>query len=585
MKNQPPSLFSSSSLQAQPRFEPKVDVLLVDDRAENLVALEAVLEGLGQNLVKVQSGEAALKYLLQNDVAVILLDVQMPGMDGFETARLIRQRERSQHIPIIFLTAFNEGDDLRSLGYTLGAVDFLYKPINSIVLTSKVSVFVELFKKNLEVQQQAAQLIAKNAEIVRAQAARQQAEEANRLKDEFLAIVSHEVRTPLNSILGWSQLLLKREFDEATTRRALETIARNAQAQAELIEDILDISRLMRGKVELTIQPVDPASLIHSAIESISPQAEAKSIQLSIHLDSTVSEVPADPARFRQIIWNLLTNAIKFTPEGGQVEIRLSLVTGHSSFVTDDLSAAARPRTSDQGLLTDYVQITVRDTGIGIAPEILPHIFDRFWQADSSATRAHGGLGLGLAIVRQLVELHCGKIYAHSDGHHQGSTFTVQIPISPISYSAGVTDSSPENATVGVGQELVSLKRVQVLVIEDHADNREFIQRVLEEAGASVMTTCCAQDAIAALDHTQPDVIVSDIAMPGEDGYQLMRHIRASRSNDIPAIALTAYVRPEDHREALKAGFHTHLSKPVNPQELIGVIAQLIKEQELNRAC
>lgn len=557
MKNQPPSLFSMSNLRPQPKLEPKVDVLLVDDRAENLIALEAVLEGLGQNLVKVQSGEAALKYLLNNDVAVILLDVQMPGMDGFETARMIRLRERSQHIPIIFLTAFNEGDDLRSLGYTLGAVDFLYKPINSTVLTSKVSVFIELFKKNLEVQYQAAQLIAKNAEIVHAQAARQQAEEANRLKDEFLAIVSHEVRTPLNSILGWSQLLLKREFDAATTRRALETIARNAQAQAELIEDILDISRLMRGKVELALQSIDLTALIHSAIESISPQAEAKSIQLSMHLDSTLPEIPADPARLRQIVWNLLTNAIKFTPEGGQVEVQVGWISREDK----------------------CVQITVRDTGVGIAPDVLPHIFDHFWQADSSATRSHGGLGLGLAIVRQLVELHHGKIQAHSDGHQQGATFTVQFPTAVTWHSEPDMPELLEDHPVGnAEQKPISLKHIQVLVIEDHTDSREIVQRVLEEAGASVITTCCAQEAIAMLDHIQPDVIVSDIAMPGEDGYQLLRQIRASKAKEIPAIALTAYVRPEDRQEALEAGFQTHLSKPVNTQELIGAIAQLAKQ-------
>lgn len=575
MKKQPPSLFSTSSnLWPQPQPEPKVDVLLVDDRIENLIALEAVLESLGQNLVKVQSGEAALKYLLENDVAVILLDVQMPGMDGFETARLIRLRERSQHIPIIFLTAFNEGDDLQSLGYTLGAVDYLYKPINSTILTSKVSVFIELFKKNLEVQQQAAQLIAKNAEIMRAQAARQQAEEANRLKDEFLAIVSHEVRTPLNSILGWSQLLLKREFDAATTRRALETIARNAQAQAELIEDILDISRLMRGKVELSVQSIDLASLIHAAIESISPQAEAKSIQLSMHLDSTLPEIPADPVRLRQIVWNLLTNAIKFTPEGGQVEIRVSLVADHLSVEDNEELVTKDKKTRTHA---HYAQISITDTGIGIAPEILPHVFDHFWQADSSATRAHGGLGLGLAIVRQLVELHCGRIYALSEGHHRGATFTVQLPISSTQYSEE-TMAPLNNMIISTGQELTALKHIQILVIEDHEDNREFIQRVLEEAGASVITTGCAQDAIAVLEHTQPDIIVSDIAMPGEDGYQLMRHIRASSSKEIPAIALTAYVRPEDRREALRAGFQTHLSKPVNAQELIGVIAELAKQ-------
>ncbi|MDX2228173.1 MAG: response regulator [Leptolyngbyaceae cyanobacterium bins.349] len=554
MNNQPSSLISMAPHGSPPQPEAKVDVLLVDDRIENLIALEAALEGLGQNLIKAQSGEAALKYLLQNDVAVILLDVQMPTMDGFETAKLVRQRERSQHTPIIFLTAFNEGDDLRSRGYTLGAVDYLYKPINSTILTSKVSVFIELFKKNLEVQHQATQLIAQNAEIVRAQMARQQAEEANRLKDEFLAIVSHEVRTPLNSILGWSQLLLKREFDAATTRRALETIARNAQAQAKLIEDILDISRLMRGKVELSPQAIDLTSFIHATVDSISPQAEAKSLQLTLQLAPNLPSIQADPVRLRQIIWNLLTNAIKFTPEGGQVEICGSLAT-------DNLA-----------------QISISDTGIGIAPEILPHIFDHFWQADSSATRSHGGLGLGLAIVRQLVELHHGKIYAESEGDHQGTTFTVQLPVASAWDTNERVPAVFSQATMAADCNRLPLHQIQILVIEDHADSREFVQRVLEGAGAAVTAVACAQDAISLLEQTRPNVIVSDIAMPGEDGYQLMRHIRASISREIPAIALTAYVRPEDRREALRAGFQTHLAKPVNAEELVGVIEELVQQ-------
>lgn len=553
MKDKSQNVFSPFALRSQPQPESKVDVLLVDDRAENLVALEVVLESLGQNLVKVQSGEAALKYLLRNDVAVILLDVQMPGMDGFETAKLIRQRERSQHTPIIFLTALKENDDLLSQGYTLGAVDYLYKPINSTILTSKVSVFIELFKKNLEVQQQAAQLIAKNEEIVRAQAARQQAEEANRLKDEFLAIVSHEVRTPLNSILGWSQLLLKREFDTATTRRALETIARNAQAQAKLIEDILDVSRLMRGKVELVLQRVNLASLIHVTIDSVRPQLEAKSLEVNVQIEPNLPKIEADLERLQQIIWNLLTNAIKFTPEGGHIHIKASPASDNA------------------------VELEVSDTGIGIDPEFLPHIFDHFRQADSSAARTHGGLGLGLAIVRQLVELHHGKIHVYSDGCDEGSTFTVQFPIASPQSLESISSSSLSNPT-GVAQETASLAKIQVLVIEDHPDSREFVKKILEESGASVLTASCAQDAISILNQLHPDVIVSDIAMPGEDGYQLMRHIRASSAKEIPAIALTAYVRPEDRREALKAGFQTHLSKPINAEELVNVVAQIVNQ-------
>ncbi len=431
------------------KIEPQVNVLLVDDRAENLLALETVLQSLGQNLVKVQSGAAALKYLLHHEVAVILLDVQMPGIDGFETARLIRQRDRYQHTPIIFLTAFADGDDLQSQGYTLGAVDYLYKPINPVILTSKVSVFIDLFKKNLEVQHQAAQLVAKNTEIVRAEAARQQAEEANRLKDEFLMVVSHELRTPLNSILGWSRLLLDRQLDADMTQRALGTIARNAQAQAQLIEDILDISGLMRGKVQLEIRTVDLKAFINATIDAICPQAKAKTIHLSVQLDPTISTIEADSARLRQIVLNLLTNAIKFTPTGGQVNLQVS---------------------SDSN---GYIKLRISDTGIGIDPEFLPHIFDRFQQADSSSTRAHGGLGLGLAIARQLVELHHGEIHAHSDGCNQGTTFTVQLPIThqylESCHPEKIVDPLPD--ATSSAKEPPSLEGVQILLVEDQADN------------------------------------------------------------------------------------------------------------------
>ena len=549
MLNPAQNLLPNATHGALPYSEAKVDVLLVDDRPENLIALEGTLQCLGQNLVKVQSGRAALKYLLDHDVAVILLDVQMPDIDGFETARLIRQRQRSQHTPIIFLTAFSEQDELRFQGYTLGAVDYLYKPIDPTILASKVSVFIDLFRKNLEIKYQTAQLIAKNTEIICAQSARQQAEEANRLKDEFLAIISHELRTPLNSILGWAHLLLTRQFDPETTQRALETIERNARAQTQLVEDILDISKLMRGKVELSIHRINVSSFVDAMIESVRPQADAKSIHLAIQLDPSVPELEADPIRLRQIVSNLLTNAIKFTPEKGQIWV--------------EVVPAAR----------GFVNLQIRDTGEGIAPEFLPYIFDYFQQADSSSTRPHGGLGLGLAIVQQLVELHKGKIYAHSKGRDQGSTFSVHLPISHKE-PGGDANTFPEMKMIAVDQTLPSLDHLRVLVVEDHTDSREFIQEVLENAGAKVTAVDSVQAAIAALEQTQFDIIVSDIAMPREDGYALIRQVRASQP-EIPAIALTAMAKPDHCDLAIDAGFQMYLIKPVNQQELIRAIAQL----------
>lgn len=541
----------------------QVSVLLVDDRLENLIALEAMLSGLGQRLVTASSGEQALKCLLDQDFAVILMDVQMTGMDGFEAAELIRQRQRSQSTPIIFLTAFSDSQALRSRGYALGAVDYLLKPIDPMILKSKVAVFVDLFKKNLEVQQQAAQLVAKNLEILSAEAARQQAEAANRMKDEFLAVVSHELRTPLNSILGWSQLLLTRKFDQATTTQALETIARNAKSQVKLIEDILDMSRLMQNKLRLTIQPINAIAIIDAALTSVRPLADEKTIQLHTHLDEAAKTIAADPERLQQIVWNLLTNAIKFTPAGGQVTVHLSIAPPQS----------ALPQIA-------FAQLQVVDTGIGITAEFLPHIFEHFRQADSSSTRSQGGLGLGLAIVSQLVALHQGKIVASSEGEGKGSCFTVFLPLASdalASETATATSADPQ-----VGHDPVapdSLDPIQVLLVDDHTDSRTSIKLLIEQAGATVTAVGSAGEAIACLDQAVFDILVSDIAMPGEDGYGLIRQVRArspQQGGTMAAIALTAYAKPEDQVLALAAGFQMHLAKPVDRDALVSAIGRVV---------
>ncbi|MDV2995828.1 MAG: Sensor histidine kinase TodS [Chroococcidiopsis sp. SAG 2025] len=592
------------------KSESKINVLLVDDYPENLVALEATLNSLGQNLVKAYSGKQALKCLLEQDFAVILLDVQMPEMDGFETASLIRQRERSRHTPIIFLTAISDSDDLKSKGYALGAVDYLLKPIDPIILTSKVAVFVELFKKNLEVKRQAAQLVAKNLEIFQAQAARQQAEAANLMKDEFLAVVSHELRSPLNSILGWSQLMQMRKFDEAKLCQALKIIERNAKSQAQLIDDILDMSRLMRGKVQLSIQPVNAIATIELLLESIRPQLEEKSLQLHTHLDPAAQTIAADPARLRQIIWNLLSNAVKFTPEKGQIEIRLSQESreqgagsreqgsrgaeeqGSRKVTTVNYQRPTTnyqlPTTNYQLPITTYAQIQVIDTGIGIRPEFLPQIFDRFRQADSSITRAFGGLGLGLAIVRQLVILHGGTIEAHSEGEGKGTTFTVRLPLANSPSTATSSSTGTPNLINLIANDESKLNSlldgVNVLVVEDNNDSRDFIKFALEQAGATVTTVSSAADAVAYLERDRPDVLISDIAMPETDGYQFIQQLRATEQPGdkyIPAIALTAHAKPEDRSRSLAAGFQQHITKPVESTALIAAVAELIKQQSV----
>lgn len=667
----------------------KVNVLIVDDHPENLMALEAILSGPNQHLVRAYSGEEALRCLLNQDFAVILLDVQMPGMDGFETATLIRKRPRSRHTPIIFLTAYSTSDKQMFKGYSLGAVDYLFKPIEPDILASKVAVFVDLFKKTEEVKRQATELTVVNADlreseerfrslsasspvgifltdvegrctytnprfqsicglslqeslgeawlqsvhpedraqvkidwlnwtlanreyssefrvqtpdgtlrqvhvrtspmlsaqgellghvgtleditnrklaeearaqVIREQAARIEAEAANRMKDEFLATLSHELRTPLNSVLGWARLLRTRSFDEATIARALETIERNAQTQAQMIEDILDVSRIIRGKLQLNLRPITLIPVIEAAIEAVRPAAEAKFLQLESVLDPSLERVIGDPERLQQIVWNLLTNAIKFTPDEGKIEVR-SLRVG------------------------SRVHIQVQDTGIGIQREFIPFVFDRFRQADSTTTRSYGGLGLGLAIVRHLVELHHGKIYVASEGEGKGATFTVELLLSNSSPSKlssfkqrivmAEDDATGSEIDVETSNTLTGL---QILLVDDEPDVRELLTTVMEGSGAKVIAAGSVQEALQVLDQMQPDVLVSDIAMPQEDGYTLIRQVRERETTQggcLPAVALTAYVREEDCQQAIASGFQMHMPKPVDTTELVQTVANL----------
>ncbi|MEH2240686.1 hybrid sensor histidine kinase/response regulator [Nostoc sp.] len=672
------------------QMEPKVNILLVDDKLENLLALEAILEKLGENLVRATSGEEALRCLLHQDFAVILLDVQMPGMDGFETATLIRNRGRSRHTPIIFLTAFSTSDQMLFKGYALGAVDYLLKPLDPNILTSKVTVFVELFKKTEAVKQQAAQLVAVNAElrqseerlrslstcspvgifeidteggcrytnpryqticglkaaeslekswlesvhpedreravaswsnyiregrdyseefrfqtaygivrwvqvrsspmlsgqgellgyvgtlediterkqaeevraqVIREQTARQEAEAANRMKDEFLAVLSHELRTPLTSMLGWSKILRSKKLDDKATSRALEAIERNAISQMQLIEDILDVSRIIRGQLRLNVSAVNLMSVMEAALEAVRPLAEAKDIKLNTVLDTSVGSVYGDPARLQQVVWNLLTNAIKFTPKGGRVEVNLSVVCGEEQQTTHK-----------------YAKIEVTDTGIGISSEFLPKVFERFRQADSTTTRSHNGLGLGLAIVRHLVELHKGTISAQSLGTGEGATFTVKLPL--LQDNRGNRGSREATGEISSPVASTPLAGLRVLVVDDEADTRNFLSFMFEEYGAFATAVASVDEALAVLEQAKPDILISDIGMSQQDGYMLIRKLRSlepEKGGRIPAIALTAYTREEDRLEALSAGFQQHLSKPIDPTKLIAMVVNVLK--------
>jgi PAS domain S-box-containing protein len=385
--------------------------------------------------------------------------------------------------------------------------------------------------------------------LAREQAARAEAEAANRTKDEFLATVSHELRTPLNAMLGWVHLLRSGSLDAKMTERAMETIERNIQAQAQIIDDILDVSRIVRGSLTLNVRAVDLAAVLHQAVESLGPAAQAKGIALRIELEAAESHVTGDPDRLQQVAWNLLSNAIKFTPRGGEVAVRLSR----------------------EG---DDLRFEVSDTGEGITPEFLPHVFERFRQENGSTTRVHGGLGLGLAIVRHLVELHGGTVEAESAGQERGSRFTVTLPAQP----PGPALVSRMTEDPGRGAPSLPLSGLRLLLVDDDLDTCEAMAYLLAQAGARVVTASSVPEALNEFERSRPDVLVSDIGMPDRDGYDLLRQVRMrspERGGGIPAVAMTAYARPEDRVRALAAGFQEHVPKPVDPGDLVTVLARL----------
>ena len=383
--------------------EPRASILLVDDHPANLLALEAVLEPLGHRLVKARSGEEALRCLLKEEFALILMDVRMPDMDGFQTVAMIKQRPKMMDIPVIFVSAIARETEDISRGYSYGAVDYLVKPFDPDLLRSKVSVLVALHLQAERIATQREQLMERRLQLQVQQADLAAAEKANKMKDQFLAMISHELRTPLNAIMGWTELLAKFDLDEDRMRRAIVTIKRNVEAQKRLIDDLIDISTMLTGKFRLELGTIDLAATVQTAMETARPAAEKKNLELAVSLEP-VQPVRADAARLQQILSNLLNNAIKFVPEGGRVMVRL------------------RPE-------GETAVIEVADTGIGIAAENLPRVFERFWQADRPPTTESAGLGLGLAISEQLSQLHGGELRVASDGIGKGATFTLRLPL------------------------------------------------------------------------------------------------------------------------------------------------------------
>jgi signal transduction histidine kinase len=516
-------------------------ILIVDDLAEKLLIYSSLLEDIDAEIVEARSGTEALKRVLEGSFAVILLDVNMPDIDGLETATLIRGHRNGRHTPIIFITAY--ADEMQTArGYALGAVDYILSPIVAPVLRTKVQVFVDLYNAH-------SALARSNQELeTRVKERTAELEQLSRLKDEFLATMSHELRTPLNAIFGWVTLLRTRRLDEPTQERALETIERNARAQKRLIEDLLDVSRIVTGKVALEIMPVDPRRVVEAALETMAPAAQAKGITVVPLLDTGVATVRGDFARLQQIVCNLLSNAIKFTPSGGKVDVCLAHRNGEA-------------------------EISVSDSGQGIKPEFLPLVFDRFRQEDGSISRRHGGLGLGLAIVRHLVELHAGSVEAFSAGEGKGSRFVVRLPT-----RLGAARSGAAEEAVAIPATSSMLAGVRLLVVDDEPGARDLIANVLQGYGAEVCLAESGQAALTKLFEQRPHVLVADLGMPGMDGYALIEQVRAldpDFGGQTPAIAVTGYASPLDRLRALQAGYQNHVAKPVEPHELAIVIASL----------
>jgi len=469
-------------------------------------------------------------------------------------ARALMAQPAWSDTPIILLTSGGcespvNTEGLASLG-AIGNVNLIERPVRMMTLLSTIKTALRARNRQYDVREHLETEAHNKQQLEKAFI---QVEEASRLKDEFLATVSHELRTPLNAVLGWTTLLRSSRLDPAGRKRALETIERNARSQQQLVEDLLDVSRAISGKLRLDTCPVNPRTFIEEAVEALRPTAQARQIRVTQAFESGLNDVYGDPARLRQIVWNLLSNAIKFSSTGGRVRINARRV-GSS------------------------LELSVKDNGQGIAAEFVPYVFDRFRQADMTTTRAHGGLGLGLAIVRQLVELHSGTVRVASAGVGRGATFTVKLPL--------VTRHKPAKSNGNVANETKisqSLKGVRVLVVDDEIDTRDLLKTVLSKQGARVTTAASAAAALSLLSRVKPHVLISDVGMPGTDGYALMRRVRAlpvDRGGNIPAVALTAYAREQDRKRAIDAGYQIHLTKPIEITQLSASVAHLINSRD-----
>ncbi|MDX2213698.1 MAG: response regulator [Oculatellaceae cyanobacterium bins.114] len=695
-------------------FEPQGTILHVDDNEANRYIVTRILQNAGFAVVEAATGTAGLEAIAQHQPMLVILDVKLPDISGFEVCRQIKSNIKTAYIPVLHLSASFVKSQDKAEGLDSGADGYLAQPVEPIELLATVRSLLRirqaeesalasarewqttfdaindsvclvdqqgrvlrcnqamrrLFEQSvqdesvkpepaqdeivgrvhyelmnaflgvgdgtcfrlaqetrqrqvLELQSQnrwfaktidpvfnnqgtftgAVLILAditsrKQIEDERRQAelvlqehnqrldllyetTREQADQlrqANRIKDEFLAVLSHELRSPLNPILGWAKILQMKQQDAAKTQYALETIERNAKLQAQLIEDLLDVSRILQGKLRLNTGPVGLPFTIRAALETVHLAAEAKSIQIQTTFEPNVGQVLGDPSRLQQVVWNLISNAVKFTPQGGTVQVRLEQI--ESTSVDEEIGnragdSSTRPliHSTPHSPVHSYAQITISDTGQGISPDFLPHVFDYFRQADSTTTRKFGGLGLGLAIVRHLVELHGGTVQATSPGEGQGATFIVKLPIMAVSKLN--LDDPALNA-----HSDFNLNGLRVLFVDDERDSRELVTFLLEQHGANVTQVDSAGAALGNLKQAKFDLLISDIGMPSMDGYALIRQVREQlpdQGGKILAIALTAYAGEIDQQQALAAGFHQHITKPIEPDTLMQTVWTLVQ--------
>jgi signal transduction histidine kinase len=530
-------------------------VLHVDDDEANRYAVSRSLRRAGFDVMEAANGSEALGKMASRPDLVVL-DVRLPDIDGFEVCRRIKADPGTAGTPVLHLSASYVTGDYKAQGLDAGADAYLVRPVEPIELVATVKALLRQRRTEealRESELRLRQLADERAALLELERAlRREAEEANRLKDEFLATLSHELRTPLNAIIGWTTILQQRDVAPQIVAEGVATIDRNAKMQSQLIEDLLDVSRILSGKLRLDIQPVDLTPIVEAAMASVFPSSAAKQITMTRALTSDGATLLGDAGRLQQVIWNLLSNAIKFTPGGGHVDVRLERAGRH-------------------------LELSVTDSGEGIPPEFLPYVFDRFRQADASTTRSHAGLGLGLAIVRYLVEQHGGTVEAQSQGAARGACFVVRLPIRIGQQTAadrGQMNAAPLEPSMDQPHALPELTGVRVLVVDDETDSRLLLQRLFEQRHAEVAACASVAEALTILANRRFDVVVSDIGMPGQDGYDLVRQVRSlPLASKTPAIALTAFARAEDRRRALRAGFHLHLAKPVDPAELLAAVA------------